>query len=62
MNHYKVDFSKQALFGTNSMSDSRYPPSKVLPFYGFSFYCAPLCFLFHDPILLFIVFKKMYLR
>ena len=33
-----------ALAGTNGANDMRYPPSKVLPFYGFSFYCAPLCF------------------
>jgi len=52
--------SKQALAGSNV--GACYPPSQVLPFYGFSFYCAPLCFLFHDPILLFVVFKKMYLR
>ena len=50
------------MVGTNALNDQRYPPSKVLPFYGYSFYCAPLCFLFHDPVLLFVIYKKIYLR
>jgi len=54
--------SSQALLMTAAESDTRYPPSKVLPFYGFSFYCAPICFLYSDPVCLYLMFRQIYLR
>lgn len=54
--------SKLALEQTAAEDDERYPPSKVLPFYGFSFFVAPICFLFSDPVVLYAFFRKMYLR
>ena len=54
--------AKQALLMTSAESDGRYPPSKVLPFYGFSLYCAPICFLYSDPVFLYLMFRRLYLR
>ncbi|KAL7065410.1 hypothetical protein AAHC03_05185 [Spirometra sp. Aus1] len=39
-----------------------YPPSGVIPFHGFSMYVAPLCYLYDDPVQLYIVFRQMYMN
>ena len=58
---YKLDNTLK-VEQTAAEDDERYPPSKVLPFYGFSFFVAPICFLFSDPVVLYAFFRKMYLR
>uniref|UniRef100_A0A0X3NRI0 TBC1 domain family member 19 n=1 Tax=Schistocephalus solidus TaxID=70667 RepID=A0A0X3NRI0_SCHSO len=39
-----------------------YPPSGVIPFHGFSMYVSPLCYLYDDPVQLYIVFRQMYMN
>ena len=39
-----------------------YPPNGIIPFHGFSFYLAPLCFIWSDPVTIYMVFKEMYTR
>ncbi|KAL5110984.1 TBC1 domain family member 19 [Taenia crassiceps] len=38
------------------------PPSGVVPFLGFSMYVSPLCYLYDDPIELYIVFRELYVK
>ncbi|VDM16497.1 unnamed protein product [Hydatigera taeniaeformis] len=38
------------------------PPSGVVPFHGFSMYVSPLCYLYDDPVELYIVFRELYVR
>ncbi|XP_070552955.1 TBC1 domain family member 19-like [Ptychodera flava] len=39
-----------------------YPPNGVIPFHGFSMYVAPLCYVYHDAVKLYLVFREMYMR
>lgn len=39
-----------------------YPPNGVIPFHGFSMYVAPLCYVYNDPVVLYFVFREMYVR
>ena len=39
-----------------------YPPNGVIPFHGFSMYVAPLCYVYGDPVVLYYVFREMYVR
>ena len=39
-----------------------YPPNGVIPFHGFSMYVAPLCYVYGDPVVLYYVFREMYIR
>lgn len=37
-----------------------YPPNGIIPFHGFSFYLAPICFVWSDPVVIYNVFKTLY--
>ena len=39
-----------------------YPPSGVIPFHGFTMYCAPLCYVYDNPLSLYFVFREIYTR
>ncbi len=39
-----------------------YPPNGVIPFHGFSMYVAPLCYIYNDPVQLYVVFRELYMR
>ncbi|XP_023235847.1 TBC1 domain family member 19-like [Centruroides sculpturatus] len=39
-----------------------YPPNGVIPFHGFSMYVAPLCYLYEDPVTLYLVYRELYCR
>lgn len=39
-----------------------YPPNGIIPFHGFSMYVAPLCYIYNDPVVLYYVFREMYIR
>ncbi|CAM2704062.1 unnamed protein product [Rotaria socialis] len=39
-----------------------YPPSGIIPFYGFSMLVAPMCFVFEDPVHLYFIFRQFYMK
>ena len=39
-----------------------YPPSGVIPFHGFSMFCAPFCYVYEEPAKMYFTFRAMYLR
>ena len=39
-----------------------YPPNGVIPFHGLAYFVAPLCFLYADPAVVYLVFSKLYTR
>ncbi|KAF7248443.1 TBC1 domain family member 19 [Paragonimus skrjabini miyazakii] len=39
-----------------------FPPSGVIPFHGFSMYVLSLCYLYDDPVMLYMVFRELYIR
>ncbi|XP_013412798.1 TBC1 domain family member 19-like isoform X2 [Lingula anatina] len=39
-----------------------YPPNGVIPFHGFAMYVAPLCYIYDDPVVLYYVFRELYMR
>ncbi|TGZ64998.1 hypothetical protein CRM22_006089 [Opisthorchis felineus] len=41
---------------------SVFPPSGVIPFHGFSMYVLPLCYLYDDPVALYVIFRQLYIR
>ena len=36
--------------------------SGVIPFHGFTMFCAPFCYVYDDPVQMYFTFKAMYLR
>ncbi|EUB64252.1 TBC1 domain-containing protein [Echinococcus granulosus] len=45
-----------------TLYSTHFPPSGVVPFHGFSMYVSPLCYLYDDPVELYIVFRELYIR
>ncbi|RZF48656.1 hypothetical protein LSTR_LSTR010746 [Laodelphax striatellus] len=39
-----------------------YPPSGVIPFHGFTMYATPFCYLYDDPVALYLTVRAFYLR
>nr|XP_006814716.1 PREDICTED: LOW QUALITY PROTEIN: TBC1 domain family member 19-like [Saccoglossus kowalevskii] len=39
-----------------------YPPNGVIPFHGFSMFVSPLCYVYHDPVRLYFIFRELYMR
>ncbi|UYV83657.1 TBC1D19 [Cordylochernes scorpioides] len=37
-----------------------YPPNGVIPFHGFSMFVCPLCYIYEDPVTLYMVFRELY--
>lgn len=43
-------------------TDQPYPPNGVIPFHGFTMYLAALCYVYDNPVSLYLVFREMYTR
>ncbi|KAG1667212.1 TBC1 domain family member 19 [Nymphon striatum] len=39
-----------------------YPPSGIIPCHGFSFFVSPICYMDQDPVIVYFIFREMYLR
>ncbi|VDP14917.1 unnamed protein product [Echinostoma caproni] len=48
--------------GKKATSSQIFPPSGVIPFHGFSMYVLPLCYLYDDPVTLYVIFRQLYIR
>ncbi|CAH8495995.1 unnamed protein product [Schistosoma turkestanicum] len=61
--HFKTMLaSPPKVINKNSTEAYTYPPSGVIPFHGFSMYMLPLCYLYDDPVTLYIIFRQLYVR
>ncbi|CAH8548729.1 unnamed protein product [Heterobilharzia americana] len=61
--HFKsMSASPPRVIGKHSTESHIYPPSGVIPFHGFSMYMLPLCYLYDDPVTLYIIFRELYVR
>ncbi|KAH8877096.1 TBC1 domain family member 19 [Schistosoma japonicum] len=63
LSHFKSMLaSPPRVTNKNSTESYVYPPSGVIPFHGFSMYMLPLCYLYDDPVPLYITFRQFYVR
>ncbi|CAH8848529.1 unnamed protein product [Trichobilharzia szidati] len=63
LSHFDCTFaSPPRVVNKNSTESCIYPPSGVIPFHGFSMYMLPLCYLYDDPVTLYIIFRQLYMR
>ncbi|CAL8091062.1 unnamed protein product [Calicophoron daubneyi] len=63
LEHFKsIPASPPRAVGKGSTEPSIFPPSGVIPFHGFSMYVLPLCYLYDNPVMLYVIFRQLYLR
>ncbi|VDP40232.1 unnamed protein product [Schistosoma margrebowiei] len=63
LSHFKTMLgSPPRVIIKNSKETYIYPPSGVIPFHGFSMYMLPLCYLYDDPVTLYVTFRQLYIR
>ncbi|RTG83328.1 uncharacterized protein DC041_0012108 [Schistosoma bovis] len=63
LSHFKTMLgSPPRIIIKNSKETYIYPPSGVIPFHGFSMYMLPLCYLYDDPVTLYVTFRQLYIR
>ena len=46
--------------GVETTQELPYPPCGMIPFSGISLMLAPICYVFNDPMILYLVFKQLY--
>lgn len=56
----KLNLKSLQFLKDNSEETLPYPPNGVIPYHGFSLLLAPLCYVFDQQELLYLVFKKIY--
>lgn len=56
--------AKAVLRGRSSSWENTvvYPPNGVVPFHGFSMFCAPFCYVYADTVQLYFTFRAFYLQ
>ncbi|KAF6767944.1 hypothetical protein AHF37_08000 [Paragonimus kellicotti] len=61
--HFKTTLASAPRAMTRQAYESMvFPPSGVIPFHGFSMYVLSLCYLYDDPVMLYMVFRELYIR
>ncbi|THD20244.1 TBC1 domain family member 19 [Fasciola hepatica] len=63
LEHFQSSLASPPRAIGKKINDSQvFPPSGVIPFHGFSMYVLPLCYLYDDPVTLYVIFRQLYIR
>ena len=52
----------KAANGVEQTKQITYPPNGFIPFHGFSMLVAPICYVYSDPVLLYFIFRKLFMN